>query len=147
VSFEPSPEPPQSAPRPGGTGPAPQDAYYAPMPQGPMPQGPVPPQPHPPRPWTGPGQPGGPPTAGRPSGVGMGAVAVIIGLLACVVPLLPFNVLAERRYVVLPLALGGLVLAAGAASGGRRGKPLAVAGIAVCALGSLLGLWMLFMVV
>jgi hypothetical protein len=108
----------------------------------------VPPHPHPQQPWDRPdvpGQPAGAPPERGPSGVWLAASALVLGLAALVIPLLPTNLLADRRFVALPLAVGGLVLAVGACTGRRRGKPLAVTAAVVCGLALFLGVWMLSM--
>ncbi|HWM36723.1 MAG TPA: hypothetical protein VNS49_06355 [Streptomyces sp.] len=125
MTYDPPPEPNAPAPQPA-----------APR------QGPMPPHPHPQQPWinpNGPGRPGGSPPADRTRGVGLAVAAVILGLLACVLPLLPINLDLVRQYAAFPPALGGLVLAIGGCTGGRRGKPLAVAGVILCVLALVLG--------
>lgn len=129
----PDPDAPPPQPGPNAAGEDPNAAYPAPAP----PQGPMPPHPHPRQPWAGPaapGQPGGPPPADRPSGTGLAVAAVVLGLLACALPLLPVNLDRLRQYVAFPPAVGGLVLAIGACTGHRRGKPLAVTGLVLCVL-------------
>jgi hypothetical protein len=86
---------------------------------------------------------GGPPPVNRSQGAGPAVAAVILGLLGCVLPLLPIDLTGVRAYVALPLALPGLVLAVVGCAGHRRGKPLAVAGAVLSALALLLGVAML----
>jgi hypothetical protein len=88
-----------------------------------MSYGPPPPPPHPPRP------------SDPPLGPGLAIAALLLGLLACTLPLLPFNLDRWRQFVAFPPALGGLVLAIGACTGHRRAKPLAVVALVVCVLG------------
>lgn len=94
------------------------------------------------QPWPGPGGPGGPPQADRPLGPGLAVASVVLGLLACALPLLPVNMDLFRQYVTFPFALGGLVLGIGACTGNRRGRPLAVTGVVLCGLALGLGLFM-----
>jgi hypothetical protein len=88
-----------------------------------MSYGPPPPPPHPPRP------------SDPPLGPSLAIAALLLGLLACTLPLLPFNLDRWRQFVAFPPALGGLVLAIGACTGHRRAKPLAVVALVVCVLG------------
>ena len=100
---------------------------------------------HPPQPWTDPhGRtwPGGPPPAAPPKGSGLAVTAVILGLLGCVVPLLPINLDTIRAYSAFPFALPGLLLAILACIGPRRGKPLAVVAWILSALSLTIGLIM-----
>lgn len=90
-----------------------------------------------------PNGPGGPPPAARPRGFVLGAVALILGLLGCVVPLLPLDLTTERPYLPFPFALPGLVLAIAGCTGRRRGLPLAVAGAILSALALAIGTIML----
>ncbi|WP_277400134.1 hypothetical protein [Streptomyces marispadix] len=85
----------------------------------------------------GPPPPPQPPQPGShpPLGPGLAIAALILGLLACTFPLLPFNLDRWRQFVAFPPAVGGLVLAIGACTGHRRAKPLAVIAVVVCVLG------------
>jgi len=76
-------------------------------------------------------------------GYGLAVAAVVLGLLACVLPLLPANLDLWRQYVALPPAVGGLILAIGGCTGHRRGKPTAVVGIVLCALALALAVFMI----
>lgn len=73
---------------------------------------------------------------------GLAVASVVLGIVACALPLLPFNMDTWRPYVTFPLGLGGLVLAIGACTGGRRGRPLAVTGVVLCGLALCLGVFM-----
>jgi hypothetical protein len=90
----------------------------------------------------GPAGHGGPPAAERPPGAGLAVASVVLGLLACALPLLPVAMDGVRQYVSFPFGLGGLVLAIGAFTGDRRGKPVALAGAVLCGLAVGLGLFM-----
>ncbi|MFC4494873.1 hypothetical protein ACFPA8_12080 [Streptomyces ovatisporus] len=141
MNYGPPPEPNESAPQPEAAAPGPDVAYSSPVP----PPGPVPPHPHPQQPWIGPSGPewpGGRPPADRPMGPGLAVAAVVLGLLAWVLPLLPVNLDLLRQYVAFPPAVGGLVLAIGGCTGHRRGKPLAVAGAILCVLALVLVAYM-----
>lgn len=121
MSYGPTP------PEPNASAPGPNVPYSGPTP----PQGPMPPHPPPQQPWTDPhgrGWPGGPRPVDRPKGFGLAVAAVILGLLACVLPFLPIDLTGVRHYVAFPFGLPGLVLAIVGCTGHRRGKPLAVAG-------------------
>lgn len=82
------------------------------------------------------------PQQGVPAGPGLAVASVVLGIVSCALPLLPFNMDTWRPYVTFPLGLGGLILAIGACTGGRRGKPLAVTGVVLCGLALCLGVFM-----
>lgn len=91
--------------------------------------------------WTGPhgpGRPGGPPPMDRPKGFGLAVAAVILGLLGCVLPLLPIDLTGVRPYLGVPFGLAGLATAAVGCTGRRRGKPLAAVGVILSAVALLL---------
>jgi hypothetical protein len=97
------------------------------------------PPPNSPPPFPTPG-----PDAGSTSGSGIwrGAVAVVLGVVGCVAPLLPIDLTGVREYLAFPFGLVGLVLAAVTATAYRRGRPLAITGAVLCGLALLLGLAM-----
>jgi hypothetical protein len=103
------------------------------------------PNPYPQQSWTDPhgrGWPGGPPPVEPPRGAGLGAAALLLGLVGCVVPLLPVNLDQIRAYSPFPFALPGLALAIVGCTGNRRGKPAAAIGAVFCAIALLLGMFM-----
>ncbi|WP_133806143.1 hypothetical protein [Kribbella caucasensis] len=74
-----------------------------------------------------------------PKRAGLAVAAVILGLLGCVVPLLPINLDNLRAYTPFPFGLPGLVLAIVGCTGHRRGKPLAAVGAILSVLALILG--------
>lgn len=76
------------------------------------------------------GWPGGPTPApvDPATGMGLGIVAVILGGIGCVLPLVPFDLAGDRGYLALAFALPGLALGIIGCTGRRRGNALAVAG-------------------
>lgn len=75
------------------------------------------------------GSPGGPtPPVDPAKAMGPGAVAVVLGGLGCVVPLVPLDLAGDRGYLALAFALPGLVVGIVGCTGRRRGNTLAVAG-------------------
>lgn len=97
------------------------------------------PPPVPQQPWNtpnGPGWPGGAPPVGRPKGPGLAVAAVVLGLLGCVLPLLPIDLTGVRPFVGVPFGLAGLAAGAVGCTGRRRAKPLAVIG-AMLSVGAL----------
>lgn len=98
------------------------------------------------QPWTDPhgrGWPGGPPPVEPPKGAGVAAVALVLGVIGCVVWLLPINLETIRAYSPLPFALLGFVLAIVALTGRRRGKPMAAIGAALSCLAVILSIIMI----
>ncbi|MFD7660035.1 hypothetical protein ACFV4N_39170 [Actinosynnema sp. NPDC059797] len=85
-----------------------------------------------------PADPGGPLPAGGPKGIGFAVAALVLAVLAWVVPLLPIDLSGVRHYVVFPFGLAGFVLGVLGGLGNRRGKPLAV----VAALSSALAVFL-----
>ncbi|TDW22845.1 hypothetical protein [Kribbella kalugense] len=84
------------------------------------------------------------PVPERPAGSGvMGVLALVLGLVALVVPFLPMDMSGFRQYAALPFAVPGIGLAIAGLSGRRRGKPLAVVGAVLCAIALVLGRIML----
>jgi len=101
-------------------------------------QGPVPPQ----QPWGAPGFPGAPRPAGPATGPGLAVVALVLGVIGCVVWLLPIDESGVRHYLPLPFALGGLVLGIMGLVGNRRGKPVAAVGVILSAIALVLAILM-----
>lgn len=89
-----------------------------------------------PQPWPGPGP------AAPPKGVALAVAALVLGLLGCVLPLLPVDLTGVRAYVPFPFGLAGLVLGVLGCVGHRRGKPLAAIGVALSVLALALGMIM-----
>lgn len=84
-------------------------------------------------PPTEPDEPAPPPTpAVPPAGTGFGVVALVLGGLGCLLPLLPFALGDARAWISLPFALPGLVIGIMGTSGRRRGDVWATAGSIVC---------------
>jgi hypothetical protein len=84
------------------------------------------------------------PAAERPAGSSLMAVlALVLGLVALVVPFLPMDMTGFRQYAALPFALPGIGIAIVGLSGRRRGKPVAVVGAILCAIALVLGRIML----
>ncbi|RAJ58877.1 hypothetical protein K378_05111 [Streptomyces sp. Amel2xB2] len=121
MAYGPPPEPNEPAP------------HAAPPPPQPPPQ-----QQHSPQPQ----QWGGASAAARTPGPGLAVASVVLGLVACALPLLPFNLDLVRQYLTFPFGFGGLVLAIGGCTGGRRGRPVAVTGIVLCGLALGMGVFM-----
>jgi hypothetical protein len=65
--------------------------------------------------------------------------AVVLGLLGCVLPLLPMDLTGVRPFIGLPFGLTGLAAAAVGCTGRRRGKPLAAVGAILCVVALLIG--------
>ncbi|TCC65484.1 hypothetical protein E0H73_00615 [Kribbella pittospori] len=78
-----------------------------------------------------------------PKGAGLGVAALIVGLLGCVVPLLPMNMDGIRAYTPIPFAVLGILLAVLGCIGRRRGKALAVVGWMLSVLALIMGLIMI----
>jgi peptidoglycan/LPS O-acetylase OafA/YrhL len=74
-----------------------------------------------------------------PKGSGPAVAALVLGLLGCVVPLLPINLDHVRAYTPFPFAVAGIALAIVGFIGRRRGKPLAVAGAVLSVIALALG--------
>lgn len=104
--------------------PDPNAAHFASSPS----QGPMPPYHRARQPWINPDSPGGPPSVDRPSGFGPAVAAVLLGLLGCVVPLLPIDMNLVRVFIAFPFAVPGIALAIVGCSGRRRGNSLAAIG-------------------
>jgi hypothetical protein len=87
------------------------------------------------RPWDGrpglqpPGQGPGRPDGGSGGETVVALVSLILGLIGCVVWLLPIPLDMIRQYTPLPFAVPGLILALVGCTGHRRGKPLAAFGV------------------
>ncbi|GAA4525958.1 hypothetical protein [Amycolatopsis samaneae] len=90
----------------------------------------------------GAGWPGGPPPADRPQGMGYAVAALVLGLCACVAPLLPVDLTGVRAYVAFPPGVVGVALGIIGCLGARRGKALAIVGMVLCGIGMLLGVIM-----
>ncbi|MFJ7211764.1 hypothetical protein [Amycolatopsis sp. NPDC098790] len=88
------------------------------------------------QPW-----PGGPVPPAK--GLWLGVAALVLGLLALVLPFLPVDMTGFRAYVPFPFGLAGLVLGVLGCVGRRSGKPMAAVGIALSALALVAGLLML----
>ncbi|MFI5732899.1 hypothetical protein ACIA49_22470 [Kribbella sp. NPDC051587] len=78
-----------------------------------------------------------------PKGAWIAAVALVLGVVACGVWLLPINLDGIRAYSPLPFALPGLALAIVALTGRRRGKPMAAIGVVLACLALFLSMIML----
>ncbi|QPP05885.1 hypothetical protein G4Z16_05155 [Streptomyces bathyalis] len=78
----------------------------------------------------------------RPKAAGAAVAAVILGLLGCVLPLLPIDLTGVRPYIGIPSGAGGIILAIVAYSRNQRGKPLAMVGALLSALALILGMIM-----
>ncbi|WP_239070246.1 hypothetical protein [Amycolatopsis sp. SID8362] len=93
---------------------------------------------YPPAPqWPGPGGPVPP-----PKGPGLAVAALVLGLLALVLPFLPVDMTGFRAYVAFPFGLAGLVLGVLGCVGRRGGKPLATIGAVLSFLALVFGLIM-----
>ncbi|SFP22160.1 hypothetical protein [Amycolatopsis rubida] len=125
-----------------------------PRPQGMPPAGPA----HPPAQWTGrpqpwpvqpnaqqyPGYSPYPPALPAPAnGVWLGVLSLVLGVLGCVVPLLPIDLTGVRAYLALPFGLAGLACGLAGVVGRRTGKPVSGVGIGVSAIALVLGVIML----
>ncbi|RDI51093.1 DUF4190 domain-containing protein [Nocardia mexicana] len=122
MTYGPPPEPADPAWQPG-----PSAGYSAPAAPGQHVQN----APHQ-QPWANPGGQGwqgGPQPAERRPGIGLAVGAVLLGLVGCVLPLLPIDLTGIRPLVGLPFGLAGLVLGIVGCTGQRTGKGLAIAGI------------------
>ncbi|MGV9293122.1 hypothetical protein [Amycolatopsis sp. NPDC003676] len=86
----------------------------------------------PPQPWPAPA-----------NGVWLGVAALVLGLLGCVLPLLPIDLSGIRAYLALPFGLAGLACGLVGVIGRRTAKPLSAAGIAISTIAVLLGVIML----
>ncbi|GLZ28631.1 hypothetical protein Lesp02_08210 [Lentzea sp. NBRC 105346] len=78
----------------------------------------------------------------RPQGPWFGLAAVVLGLLGCVVPLLPIDLTNIRFFIALPFAAAGFVFAIVGLTGRRRGKALAAVGVVLSLLALTLGMIM-----
>ncbi|MFD2472747.1 hypothetical protein [Amycolatopsis silviterrae] len=84
-----------------------------------------------------------PPAPAPANGVWLGTAALVLGLLGCVVPLLPIDLTGIRAYLALPFGLAGLACGIAGLVGRRTGKPLSATGVAVSAIALVLGVVML----
>ncbi|MFB9925426.1 hypothetical protein ACFORO_03790 [Amycolatopsis halotolerans] len=126
--------PGEPAPMPG---PAPQPVQWAGQPQqwAGQPNAQQYPSPYPPaQPWAAPAP---------ANGVWLGVAALVLGLLGCVLPLLPIDLSGIRAYLALPFGLAGLACGLVGVIGRRTAKPLSAVGIAVSAIALILGMIML----
>jgi hypothetical protein len=73
----------------------------------------------------------------------MGVLALVLGVVALVVPFLPMDMTGFRQYAAFPFAFPGIGFATAGLSGRRRGKPLAVLGAILCTLALMVGRIML----
>ena len=88
--------------------------------------------------WTAPCTP--PP--GPRTGPGLAVVALVLGVVGCVVWLLPIDETGIRHYLPFPFAIGGLVLGIMGLIGPRRGKPMAGLAVVLSVVALLLGMLM-----
>lgn len=77
------------------------------------------------------------------NGVWLGVAALVLGVLGCVVPLLPIDLSGIRAYLALPFGVAGLTCGLVGVIGRRTGKPVSAVGIAVSAIALVLGVIML----
>ena len=101
---------------------------------------------YPPQPWgapNAPGWPGGPAASQPAGGPWPGAIAVVLAVLGCTVPLLPVDMTNFRGFVPLPFGLAGLALGILGCTGNRRGKVLAAIGVVLSMLPLLMSAVML----
>ncbi|WP_162834492.1 hypothetical protein [Amycolatopsis circi] len=77
------------------------------------------------------------------NGVWLGVAALVLGILGCVLPLLPIDLTGIRAYLALPFGLAGLACGLVGVIGQRTGKPVSAVGIAVSAIALVLGVIML----
>lgn len=75
-----------------------------------------------------------PPPVDPGKGTGFGVVALVLGGLGCVLPLVPFDLADARAWISLPFALPGLVLGVLGCTGVRRGNAWSIAGSVLCAI-------------
>ncbi|MDT7798320.1 MAG: hypothetical protein QOI78_1753 [Actinomycetota bacterium] len=75
-----------------------------------------------------------------PRGIAVAVAALALGLLGCVLPLLPVDMTGWRAYVAFPFGLAGLALGVFGCVGRRRGKPVAAIGVAFSVLALVLGM-------
>ncbi|WP_409182863.1 hypothetical protein F9C11_41890 [Amycolatopsis sp. VS8301801F10] len=91
-----------------------------------------------------PGYPGYPPALPAPAnGVWLGVAALVLGVLGCVVPLLPIDLTGIRAYLAFPFGVAGLTCGLVGVVGRRTGKPVSAAGIAISAIALVFGVVML----
>ena len=98
------------------------------------------------QPWAHPGTPAPALPVDRRPGIGLAAAALVLGMLGCVVPLLPvlpFDPTGVRGFIGLPFALAGLGLGISVCAGRRRGIGLAVVGLVFSGLAVALALVLL----
>ncbi|ATY09994.1 hypothetical protein CU254_05590 [Amycolatopsis sp. AA4] len=101
------------------------------------------------QPQPGPGQPnvqqypGYSPLPAPANGVWLGVAALVLGILGCVVPLLPIDLSGVRAYVALPFGFAGLACGLVGVIGRRTAKPLSGVGLGASALALVLGVIML----
>ncbi|MBN9744646.1 hypothetical protein DMP23_26800 [Amycolatopsis sp. A1MSW2902] len=77
------------------------------------------------------------------NGVWLGVLSLVLGVLGCVVPLLPIDLTGIRAYLALPFGLAGLAFGLVGVVGRRTGKPVSGVGIGVSAIALVLGVIML----
>ncbi|MCG3757201.1 hypothetical protein [Amycolatopsis sp. Poz14] len=77
------------------------------------------------------------------NGVWLGVSSLVLGVLGCVVPLLPIDLTGIRAYLALPFGLAGLAFGLVGVVGRRTGKPVSGVGIGVSAIALVLGVIML----
>lgn len=73
-----------------------------------------------------------PPPADPVAGTGFGVVALVLGGLGCLLPLLPFALGDARAWISLPFALPGLIVGLMGTNARRRGNVWAIVGSIVC---------------
>lgn len=83
-------------------------------------------------PTSGEPTPAAPRPAIPPAGTGFGVVALVLGGLGCLLPLLPFPLGDAQSWISLPFALPGLVIGIVGTNGHRRGNVWAIVGSIVC---------------
>jgi len=92
----------------------------------------------PPQGWTPPPPggywPGPVPQAGPAKSPALGIVAMVLGVIAVVLPLAPFDLTGVRVYLAALFGIPGLVVGIIGATGHRRGKALAATGAVLCGL-------------
>jgi hypothetical protein len=136
------PQPPNEPTRHTASGAADQNvAYSAYVP----PPGSLPPDPHRQYPSAGFGGTGTPtpPPIDPAKGRWLAIVAVILGVLGCVLPLAPVDLTGVRGYLPLVFGLPGLVVGIIGCTGRRRGKALAAVGSVLCVIAIVLAAIML----
>lgn len=72
---------------------------------------------------------------GPANGMWFGVVALVLGVLACGLPLAPFDLTGVRPYIALAPGLPGIAIGLMGATGRVRGRALAVTGLVLCGFG------------